>query len=83
MKHYVVVYDYAVDSVCETGVEIIAVKHTLEEAKEVLAERVVDEREYAREHGWEVFCDSDVEFDAGEEGYYNAEHSCFFIKEVD
>ena len=83
MKHYVVVFDYAVDNMSESGVEIIAVKHTLEEAKEILAEKVVDEREYAKEHGWEIFSDSDTEFDAGEEGYYNSEHACFYIKEVD
>ena len=37
----------------------------------------------AKENGWEILCDSDIEFDAGEEGNYNAEHSCFYIKEVD
>lgn len=83
MKHYVVVYDYAIDGVCEAGIEIVAVKHTLKEAKEILAEKVVDERKYAKENGWEILCDSDIEFDAGEEGNYNAEHSCFYIKEVD
>ena len=83
MKHYVVVYNYAIDSICETGLEIIAVKHTLEEAKEIFAERVVEERKYAKENGWEIICDDDTEFDAGEEGNYNAEHSCLFIKEVD
>ena len=83
MKHYVVLCDWAVDNgVQEQGVNITGVAHTLNEAKNIFAKAVVDEKEYAREHNWKIYEDSDVCFDAGEDGYYNAEHVCFYIEEV-
>lgn len=82
MKHYVILCDWAVDHMCESGVDITAVTHTLEEAKEIFAKAVVDEKQYAEENGWEIFTDDDTEFDAGQFGYYAAEHSHFYIQEV-
>lgn len=82
MKHYVVLCDWAVDHMSESGIEITAVAHSLEEAKEIFAKAVVDEKKYAEENGWKIFTDTDVEFDAGEEGYYAAEHARFYIQEV-
>lgn len=83
MKHYVVICDWAVDTMGESGVSITAVTHTLDEAKEVFAKAVVDDKKYAEENGWEIFTDTDEEFDAGEEGFYAAEHTHFYIEEVE
>lgn len=82
MKHYIVLCDWAVDKMGESGVSITGVAHTLEEAKEIFAKAVVDEKKYAEEHGWEIWADTDTCFDAGEEGFYAAEHAHFYIEEV-
>lgn len=83
MKHYVVLCDWAVDQMGESGVSITGVAHTLEEAKEIFAKAVIDEKKYAEENGWEIFEDTDICFDAGEEGFYVAEHAHFYIEEVE
>ena len=80
MKHYVVLVDYSIDAVCEYGVDIIAVTHTLEEAKAVFANHINEEKENAS--GWEVYTDTDVDFDAGENGYYKDNHLRLYIQEV-
>ena len=81
MKHYVILCDWAANDA--EDVSITAVAHTLEEAKEIFAKAVVDEKKYAEENGWEIFEDSDIEFDAGESGFYAAEHAHFYIVEVE
>lgn len=83
MKHYVILCDWAVDQMGESGVSITAVTHTLDEAKAIFAEKVVDEKKYAYDNGWEIFADTDTEFDAGEDGFYAAEHAHFYIQEVE
>ena len=84
MKHYVVLCDWAISNdTIANGVDITGVAHSLEEAKEIFAKAVVDEKKYAEEHGWEIYEDSDVCFDAGEEGYYAAEHARFYIQGVE
>lgn len=84
MKHYVILCDWAVDNgEMASGVDITAVTHTLEEAKAIFAEKSADEKEYAYEHGWTIYTDTDEEFDAGEDGYYDAEHAHFYIQEVE
>ena len=82
MKHYVVLCDWAVDHLSEHGVNIAGVAHSLEEAKEIFAKAVVDEKKYAKENNWTVYVDSDTCFDAGEDGFYAAEHTLFYIEEV-
>ena len=81
MKHYVILCDWAVDNMCESGIDIIAVTHTLEEAKEIFAKNVVEEKRYAEENGWEILTDTDTEFDAGHFGYWAAEHTRLYIQE--
>ena len=81
MKHYVVLCDWATNDA--EGVDITAVAHSLEEAKEIFAKAVVDERKYAEEHGWEIFDDTDRCFDAGEGGFYAVEHAHFYIQGVE
>ena len=82
MKHYVVLADIAVDHVGLDETHVTAVTHSLEEAKKILAEKSADEKEYAYEHGWTIYADTDEEFDGGEEGNYSAEHAHFYIEEV-
>lgn len=82
MKHYVVLCDAAVDGVGYDETHVIAVTHSIEDAKAVLAEKCVEEKEYAYEHGWAIHVDNDEEFDAGEDGFYAAEHSHYYIEEV-
>ena len=82
MKHYVILCDSAVDNMGYDETHVTAVTHTLEEAKIIFAKVVVDEKQYAVDNGWEIFTDTDEEFDAGEEGFYAAEHTHFYIEEV-
>lgn len=83
MKHYVVLCDSAVDSMGYDETHVTGVAHTLEEAREIFARAVVGEKQYAYEHGWTIHVDTDEEFDAGEEGFYAAEHTHFYIEEVE
>ena len=83
MKHYVVLCDSAVDHMGYDETHVTAVTHTLEEAKVVLAKAVVEDRQYAIDHGWKIYTDNDEEFDAGEDGYYATEHTHFYIEKVD
>ena len=83
MKHYVILCDWAMDNIDAEGVEITAVAHSMEEAKEIFAQKVVDEKKYAKDHGWEIYTDTDTEFDAGESGFYASEHTHFYIQVVE
>jgi phosphoribosyl-dephospho-CoA transferase len=84
MKHYVVLCDWAVDNgEIANGVDVTGVAHSLKEAKEIFAKAVVDEKKYAHDQGWEIYEDTDVCFNAGEEGYYAAEHVRFYIQGVE
>ena len=80
MEHYVIVLDWAGNDA--EGVNILGVTHTLDEAKAIFANQVVIEKELAEEWGWEVETDTDVEFEAYENGYYAVTHSRLYIQEV-
>ena len=80
MKHYIVINDWSNEYEC--GVTIIAVAHSLEEAKESFNECIAEEKAYVEDKGWTIYEDSDVDFDAGEEGYYAANHTRLYIQEV-
>lgn len=81
MKHYVVVLDWAKDY--EGSVEILGVKHTLEEAKEVFNARLVEERKFVENNGYDIDIDTETTFDAGEMGYWAREHITLYIQEVE
>jgi hypothetical protein len=83
MKHYVILYDAAAGGMGYDETHVTAVAHDLDEAKRILQEKSKDEKQYAYEHGWEIYVDSDDEFDAGEDGYYDAEHAHFYIEEIE
>lgn len=80
VKHYVVVLEWATND--DAGVIIVGVEHTFYKAKESLDHLVIEERKIAAENGWEVFEDNDYVFDAGESGYYAAEHTKAYIQGV-
>ena len=80
MKHFVVVKRWAYDYEC--GVTIIGVKHSMEEAKEIFNENLVDEKNYAEEEGFEIYDDCETVFDAGEDGYYSRNHTNLYIQMV-
>lgn len=79
-SHYVIVLDWAENDA--EGVDIIAVKHTLEEAKAVFNEILAEEKTYAIEHGYETYYETDTSFDAGESGYYASCHTALYIQGV-
>jgi len=80
MKHYVIVNDWANEY--ESGTTILGVTHSLEEAKEIFNEQLVEEREYAEEHGFEIYDDCETVFDAGEDGNYVSNHNYLYIQMV-
>lgn len=83
MKHFVILADIAVDNMGYDETHVVAVTHSLEEAKVIFAEKIADEKKYAENNGWEIYVDTDEEFDAGEDGFYAAEHAHFYIEEVE
>ena len=82
MKHYVLVLDWAKDDSGEQGVSILAVAHSLPEAKKAFAEHIDEERAYADNSNWEVYTETDTDFNAGNDGYYNCDHTHLYIEEV-
>ena len=80
MTHYVVVLDWAANDA--EGVEIIAVKHTPEEAKQIFDEQLVNEMKLAKENGWHIEVNSNQCFEAYEEGWYATAHSALYVEEV-
>ena len=80
MKHFVIVNDWANEYEC--GTTILGVTHSIEEAKEIFNQYLVEEKEYAENHCFEVYDDCDTVFDAGEDGYYAANHTNLYIQMV-
>lgn len=80
MMHYVVVLEWSTDGDC--GSNVIGVKHSLEDAKKLFNETAAEEREWAIDHGWIIYEDIDVSFDAGEHGMYSDNHSRLYIQGV-
>lgn len=80
MEHYIVINNWSNEY--ENDVTILGIAHTLEEAKKIFNESINDERDYAEEHEYTVYADTEVDFDAGEEGYYSMEHTRLYIQYV-
>jgi hypothetical protein len=80
MEHYVVVHEWSCDY--ENGSTVLGVGHSLEEAKVIFNNNIDEEKEYAKENGYEIYDDTDVVFDAGEEGYYSRSHTMMYIQGV-
>ncbi len=80
--HYVIINEWELDDQCESGVEVMGVYHTKEEAVEAFKTFVQGERDLADSRGWEVYEDDCDRHDAGALGFYANEHSVLFIAEV-
>lgn len=80
MKHYIVIHEWSNDY--EYEINILGIAHSLEEAKEIFNNSVGDEKEYAEKHGYEIFIDNDVVFDAGKYGDYILFHTHIYIQGV-
>lgn len=80
MEHYVIIHEWANDY--EYDVSVLGVAHSLEEAKQIFNNSVDDEKKYADEHGYEIFEDNDVIFDAGKYGEYIVFHTRMYIQGI-
>jgi hypothetical protein len=80
MEHYVIINEWVNDM--DSGLSVIGVTHTFEEAKAILKESAVDERAFAEDKGFEIYEDTDTLFDAGEDGFYSTNHTILCIKSV-
>ena len=80
MKHFAIVNDWANEY--ENGTTILGVAHSLEEAKEIFNKYLADEKQYAEDHGFEIYDDCETVFDAGEDGYYANNHTNLYIQMV-
>ena len=80
MKHYVIIHEWANDY--EYDVSVLGVAHSLGEAKEIFNNSVDDEKKYADEHGYEIFEDDDMIFDAGKYGEYIVFHTRMYIQDI-
>ena len=83
--HYVVINEWAVDNgEIASAVEIVAVCHTPKEAKEAFEKRLPEEMRCAEDNGWSVYEHDDerLVFDAGQDGYYDAEHTRLYVEQV-
>jgi hypothetical protein len=80
MAHYVVVLQWGGDSCA--GCNVLGVTHSLDEAKEIFQDTVVEERNSAEEYGWNISTDSDMEFSANDGCILGGNYSILFIQEV-
>lgn len=80
-KHWVVLAEWCVDY--EAGHHIVGVFHSKKEAIDCLRHRVnIDDRLLAEEYGYEIYEDTDTNFDSGKEGYYIHDHIAVSVIEV-
>ena len=79
-EHYIVIAKWQAD--LEGDVDILAVEHTVEKAREVFGKRLEKERAFAEEHGFEVYTDDDLNFDAGLPGHYADGHIHLYVQMV-
>ena len=79
MEHYLVINDWALEGVGEQEINVLCVEHSYEKAKELFDTIVATEKELAKEKGWEIYEDDECEFKAGEDGYYNSNHTRLYI----
>lgn len=80
MKVYIVLANWCEeDGNCACGCDVYTTK---EKAKAKLKEWVdVKERDYAKEHGWTIYEDTDLCFDAGLNGKYCMNNVCISVEE--
>ena len=80
MKHYVVVLAWSANDA--EGVNVLGVTHSMDKAKQIFNETIEEERELAANNGWTIYEHTETMFDAGEDGWYNNNHSRVYVQEV-
>lgn len=81
--HFVIINEWALDDQSETKCGVLAVAHSLEEAKATFKELVLEDIELADTRDWDVYTCTDTEFDAGLTGEYSSNHTVMKIVEVE
>ncbi len=79
-SHYVIVLDWATED--DAAVDIVGVFHTLDDAKEKFEKYVVEEKQLARDNGYDIETDNGQIFDAGIMGYWRNNHITLYIQGV-
>lgn len=79
-NHYVIVLDWAIED--DEAVEILGVTHTFEDAKKIFNENLPEQKGYAEEYGYEVYADTEVQYEAGINGEWRMEHTSLYIQGV-
>jgi hypothetical protein len=82
MKHYVVINDWACYN--ESGIEILGVAHSYNEAVSIVGAHLAAEKKHAEANYHDAIIETDDEsyFEAYEDGYYNDNHTKIEIQEV-
>jgi hypothetical protein len=80
--HYVILYDYSFDKIGEANYGVVGVCHDSSSAINLFKEKVALEKAYAKEHGWIIYNDTATLFEAGEDGYYNINHTSVRLQTV-
>jgi hypothetical protein len=79
-SHYVIVLDWATED--DASTDILGVEHTLDDAKEVFAKYVAEEKQIAKDNGYTIEEENGVMFDAGIMGYWRDDHITLYIQGV-
>lgn len=79
-KTYTVLHDWSSDY--EHGTNILGIFTDKNEAYDTFQNALVDEKNLAEEEGFTVETDTDVCFDAYEDGYYAKNHTTLTIEEL-
>ena len=80
-QYFVVVNQWSSDF--EQGTEVLAVKKNIEDAKAVYAAALAEEKKLADSKGWIVTCDTDVMYEAGEDGSWCEGHTKLYIQMIE
>lgn len=83
-KHYAIIYEFSNKHTGEyCKYKIHGVYHSLEEARKVFNEKFKEDKDDARnDKTFIVYTDTEDEFDAGEEGFYDENHLLIYIIKV-
>lgn len=83
MKHYVVHHSWASEDTGACGYTIIGVTHSVDAAKRIFDNELVNERRYTEKHGYDILVDKDWEFEAAIIGEYMLSHTHLMIEEFE
>lgn len=81
MKHYVVLCEYCVDG--ESGVDVIGVRHTKEEAQALFKDQIPVTRKEAQSNYYDEIEEYEAGFVTFKSGNYCLDHIVLFIEKSD